>query len=66
MKRNIKFDDQGMELVLDFNTDPEGGGSWRQVGTTLAKQMKTKLQIGKASAVSDHELDALLDGGHAS
>ena len=66
MKRNIKFDDQSMELVLDFNTDPEGGGSWRQVGTTLAKQMKTKLQIRKAAAVSDQELDALLEGGQTS
>ena len=31
MKRNIKFDDEAMDLVLDFNTNPEGGGSWRRI-----------------------------------
>ena len=31
MRRNIKFDDQQMDLVLDFNTNPEDGGSWKKV-----------------------------------
>ena len=36
IRRNIKFDDDEMSLVLDFNTDPDGSGTWRQVGAAQA------------------------------
>ena len=58
-----------MDLTLDFNTDPDGGGLWKTVTTKQAKQMKGKLQAesGKASAVSDQELSGmLLDQGISS
>ena len=62
MKRNIKFDDHKMELVLDFNTDPDGTGGWRQVDAGQARQMKTKIRAaeGRTTAVSDQELDTML------
>ena len=54
-----------MSLVLDFNIDQEGGGSWRQVTAKQAKQMKAALKSGSghAQSVSDQELSGLLDMG---
>ena len=31
MRRNVKFDDDAMDLALDFNLDPEGSGVWRKI-----------------------------------
>ena len=34
LRRNIKFDDAEMDLVLDFSTDPDFGAPWRKVRPT--------------------------------
>ena len=63
IRRSIKFDDQEMDLVLDFNSDPEGSGSWRRVTAQQAKKMKGKLQAkgGRALGVTDDELDQMCE-----
>ena len=63
IKRNIRFDDLAQELVLDFKTDPSGSGHWRRVTAIQAKQMKSKISAsnGKASEVTDSELEGLMD-----
>ena len=62
IKRNVKFDDDVIDLVLDFNTHPESGGVWRQVTATQARQMKSQLKSsdGQAKAITDGELSGLL------
>ena len=62
IKRSIKYDDDAMDLVLDFNSDPEGGGYWRRVTADQAKKMKAKMPGagGKAKGLSDQELDDLI------
>ena len=68
IRRNIKFDDDKMSLVLDFNIDPEGSGTWRQVTSKQAKQMKAAMKSGggQAQTLSDQELTGLLDMGISS
>ena len=63
VKRNIKFDDSDMDLVLDFNVDPEGSGVWKWVSATQAKQMKQKINsaAGQSSLLSNDELGSLMD-----
>ena len=63
MRRNIKFDDATMSLVLDFNTDPLAVGSvWRRVTPEQALQMKGKFgSQGQTSDISNKELEDLLD-----
>ena len=63
IRRSIKFDDQEMDLVLDFNSDPEGSGAWRRVTAQQAKKMKGKLQAkgGRAQGVTDDELDQMCE-----
>ena len=63
IRRSIKFDDQAMDLVLDFNVDPDGDGAWRQVTAEQAKKMRAKIQAkgGRAAADTDDELDGLMD-----
>ena len=65
IRRNIKFDDDEMSLVLDFNLDPDGSGGWRQVTAKQAKQMKIAMKsgAGHTQSVSDQELTGLLDMG---
>ena len=60
-KRSIKFDDQSMDLILDFNTKPDDPASpWRRVTADQAKQMKPKLKNGGATTtVSNEELENL-------
>ena len=62
VKRNIKFDDADMDLVLDFNIDPEGNGTWKRVTADQAKKMKKKVQSGggRAEALTDNELDDMM------
>ena len=62
VKRSIKFDDQELDLVLDFNVDPEGSGSWRRVSAAQAKLMKSKINKSKASGLTNDELTDLTDG----
>ena len=58
IKRNIKFDDSDMDLVLDFNVDPEAGGTWKRVSASQAKAMKIRLGQGgsRTEGVSNDEL----------
>ena len=60
MRRNIKFDDQEQDLVLDFNPDPEGGAAWKRVTAQQAKKMKTK-RSGQTEAVTDSELNDMIN-----
>ena len=52
-----------MDLVLDFNVDPEGSGEWKRVTAVQAKQMKQKISSasGASSLLSNDELGSLLD-----
>ena len=59
IKRSIKFDDSNMDLVLDFNTDPESN-PWKRITAEQAKKMKRQLG-DKTRDVSDEELKTLLD-----
>ena len=43
IRRSIKYDDQEMDLVLDFNVNPDGSGVWRRVSASQAKIMKSKI-----------------------
>ena len=63
IKRNIKFDDTEMNLVLDFNVDPDGGSAWKRVSAAQAKVMKSKLGStqSRTQDLSDAELVSLLD-----
>ena len=63
MRRNIKFDDSTMSLVLDFNTDPLAVGSaWRRVTPEQALQLKQKLgNQNQTSDISNKELEDMLD-----
>ena len=62
MKRSIKFDDNDMDLVLDFNTDPSKDG-WKRVTAAQAKEMSAKLpKTGtRTSTVTNLELEDLVD-----
>ena len=62
IKRNIKFDDNVMDLVLDFNVNPEGGGTWRRISAVQAKAMRARKGGGGRTAnVTDQELEGLLE-----
>ena len=68
IRRNLKFDDGDLDLVLDFCTDPAKNTPWRKVRPQQAKEMKKKLgmQSGRAVDVSSQELDNLLmDSGQS-
>ena len=65
LKRNIKFDDDCLDLVLDFCIDPEGGAPWRKLRPEQARVAKRKM-IGpstEAMQVGADELDGLLGSG---
>ena len=65
IKRSIKFDDDQMDLVLDFNVKPDDGGDWKRVTAVQAKVMTGKLRkgAGKAAEMSDTELESLIGSG---
>ena len=62
IRRNIEFDDNELDLVLDFNTDPDGGATWRKVTTKQVKILKQQMKLasGQAEAMSDQELSGML------
>ena len=66
MKRNIKFDDSIMDLVLDFNLDPEGGGPWRTLKPDQARKFKGKIGSSGTADVEEDELDQMLGSGSGS
>ena len=63
LRRNIKFDDQQMDLVLDFNPDPENRDGWRTVTAAQALEMKKKIKTtsGKSVTITDDELSGMMD-----
>ena len=65
IKRNIKFDDQESDLVLDFCTDPSTEQPWRTLRPAQAKAMKAKMgaREGKPEEVTEDELDSMLGVG---
>ena len=60
MRRNVKFDDMEMDLVLDFSLDPEGGAPWRKLRPAQALASKGKLKKEAEAEVDEDELDNLL------
>ena len=61
MKRNVKFDDDAFDLIMEFNTDPDGNGKWRRVTPAKAKAKKDLLvSSGRATDVTDDDLDSML------
>ena len=63
IKRSIKYCDDDMDLVLDFNVNPSGNGAWRRVSAAQAKTMKPKLSkgpSGRTSEVTNDELESML------
>ena len=65
IKRNIKFDDQERDLVLDFCTDPSTEQPWRTLRPAQAKAMKAKMggRDGRPEEVTEDELDSMLGVG---
>ena len=59
-RRNILFDDNAMDLVLDFQLQPTA--PWRRVSSAQAKAKREKF-VGPTSnlAIGDDELDNILD-----
>ena len=62
MRRNIRFDDEAMDLVLDFNTNPDGNGSWKRIRPDQARKFKSKTGNSATSEVRDDELNDMLGG----
>ena len=61
IKRSIKFEDGDMDLILDFNTDPDANGPWRHVTAAQAKIMKSKMPSGgRTEGVTDTELELMM------
>ena len=63
MRRNVKFDDAELDLVLDFSLDPDGGAPWRKIRPAQAITAKAKLGKSGAGEVNDDELDTMLSAG---
>ena len=59
MKRNIKFDDQHMDLVLDFCFDPDAG-NWRKICPGQAKAVKSRMgSATRNEEVGEDELEIM-------
>ena len=61
-RRNVLFDDEAMDLVLDVCID---GQTWRRITTAQAKTRSKKTKAKKTSDrmnLDEEELDKLLDG----
>ena len=57
-RRNILFDDDEMDLVLDFSI---GGGPWRRVTAMQARSKSKRGGLSSKTTVDDMELDEILD-----
>lgn len=57
-KRNIKYDDERCDLVLDFCTDDKS--RWKKLKPEQAREMQRE---GEAEAMSTSDMSELLDGG---
>ena len=60
MRRNVKFDNAELDLVLDFSLDPDGGAPWRKIRPAQAIAAKAKLGKSGVGEVDDDELDTML------
>ena len=63
MRRNVKFDDARMDLVLDFCLDPEAGNvPWRKLRPEQARAARVRMNEGGGAAaeIGKDELDDLL------
>ena len=67
LKRNIKFDDEEMDLVLHFSTDPESNIPWKKVRPAQAKALKARLGGSIANngieEITEEGLENLLEEG---
>ena len=61
-RRNVLFDDETMDLVLDFCT--REGEPWKRLNSAQASARKKKkpAESGSKSSLRDGELESLLDG----
>ena len=71
LRRNVKFDDSVMDLVLDFSVDPDGGAPWRKLRPSQALAVRSKMKGGDGDEVGEEELETMLctgstDGGEKS
>ena len=65
----MKFDDEALDLVLDFCVDPDKDGAvWKKIRPAQAKAMRSRLVSGGEPSmdVDDDELVSLLDGNPGS
>ena len=60
IRRNIRFDDLEKDLVLDFNTDPDGN-NWRRAAAAQAIQMNSQFAKGRTDKVTSTALMSLLE-----
>ena len=69
VKRNIKFNDGEMDLVLDFCTDPDRQGDWNKLLPGQAKIIKENLKKkggGASLEMSSGDLEAMLGANQSS
>ena len=58
-RRNVLFEDETMELVLDVCL--ESGGKWRRITSAQARSRARKISVGNdRMAIADDELDEIL------
>ena len=64
LKRNIRFNDNKMDLILHFSVDPTAGKPWRKLKPAQAKELKKEMgtREGEAQDVTEEEMDDLLAG----
>ena len=60
-RRNVLFDDDALDLALDFCLEPEKDSRWLRMTSDQAKKRK-KRTPGARQALAEAELDDLLDG----
>ena len=63
MRRNIKFDNGELDLVLDFCLNPSADPTWRSLQPAGAKAVKAKLSTSGAATkgeVDEDELNSML------
>ena len=62
LKRNIRFDDDSMDLVLHFCTDPDAMQPWRRLRPAQARAMKSKMvvQPDQMVDVTEDDLESMM------
>ena len=69
LKRNVRFDDEEMDLVLHFSTNRYDRDPWRKVRPAQAKLMKEKIirpGRGGAKEVTDGDLEKMMEDSGSS